>query len=48
MDDSDPRRSMNEAIYKTLDKFEYREKLKQNIDEGQALLDKISPTGDGE
>ena len=48
MDDDDPRKSMNEAIYKTLDKFEYREKLKKNINEGQAFLDRISPTGDGD
>lgn len=48
MDDNDPRKSMNEAIYKTLDKFEYRAKLKANIKSGQELLDKISPTGDGD
>lgn len=48
MDDDDPRKSMNEAIYKTLDKFEYREKLKKNINEGQVFLDRISPTGDGD
>ena len=47
MDDNDPRRSMNEAIYKTLDKFQYREKLKEKIDQGKELLDKISSTGDG-
>lgn len=48
MDDNDPRRSMNEAIYKTLDKFQYREKLREKINEGQKLLDSISPTGDGD
>lgn len=48
MDDSDPRKSMNEAIYKTLDKFEYREKLKKNIEAAQKLLDSISTTGDGD
>ena len=47
MDDNDPRKSMNEAIYKTLDKFQYREKLKEKIDQGRELLDKISSTGDG-
>ena len=41
MDDNDPRKSMNEAIYKTLDKFQYREKLKDKIDEGNELIDKI-------
>ena len=45
--DEDPRKSMNEAIYKTLDKFEYRERMRKKIDEAQKLLDKISPTGDG-
>ena len=40
-DDNDPRRSMNEAIYKTLDKFEYREKIKEKIDEGYELINKL-------
>ena len=48
MDDNDPRKSMNEAIYKTLDKFEYRERLKGLINEAQEFLDKVSPTGDGD
>lgn len=42
MDDNDPRKSMNEAIYKTLDKFEYREKMWERTKEGQKLLDKLS------
>lgn len=42
MDDNDPRKSMNEAIYKTLDKFQYREKLWEKIKIGQELLDKIN------
>lgn len=41
MDDNDPRKSMNEAIYKSLDKFEYRAKLKAKINEGYELIDKI-------
>ena len=42
MNDNDPRKSMNEAIYKTLDKFQYREKLWEKIKIGQELLDKIN------
>ena len=38
MDDEDPRKSMNEAIYKTLDKFQYREKLWERIDAGNQLI----------
>ena len=38
MDDNDPRKSMNEAIYKTLDKFQYREKLWERIDTGNDLI----------
>ena len=38
MDDNDPRKSMNEAIYKTLDKFQYREKLWERIDAGNDLI----------
>ena len=38
MDDNDPRKSMNEAIYKTLDKFQYREKLWERIDAGNSLI----------
>lgn len=38
MDDNDPRKSMNEAIYKTLDKFQYREKLWERIDAGNQLI----------
>lgn len=41
MDDNDPRKSMNEAIYKTLDKFHYRERLREKIEIGQKLLDEI-------
>lgn len=48
MNDEDPRKSMNEAIYKTLDKFEYRARLNANIKAAQQLLDSISPTGDGD
>lgn len=46
--DEDPRKSMNEAIYKTLDKFEYRDRMRKKIDEAQKILDNISPTGDGD
>jgi hypothetical protein len=38
MDDNDPRKSMNEAIYKSLDKFQYREKLWERIDKGNELI----------
>lgn len=38
MDDNDPRKSMNEAIYKTIDKFQYREKLWERIDDGNDLI----------
>ena len=38
MDDNDPRKSMNEAIYKSLDKFQYREKLWERIDAGNQLI----------
>lgn len=48
MDDNDPRKSMNESIYKTLDKFEYHARLVENINAAQKLLDSISPTGDGD
>ena len=41
MDDNDPRRSMNEAIYKTLDKFQYREKLWDKIKLGEDLINKL-------
>lgn len=41
MDDNDPRRSMNEAIYKTLDKFQYRERLREKINSGNELINAI-------
>lgn len=41
MNDDDPRFSMNEAIYKSLDKFQYREKLWEKINEGRKLIEKI-------
>lgn len=41
MDDDDPRKSMNEAIYKTLDKFEYRERMWEKVKEGNKLLDSL-------
>lgn len=40
-DDNDPRHSMNEAIYKTLDKFEYRERIRAKIDEGYQLIENL-------
>ena len=41
MNDDDPRFSMNEAIYKSLDKFQYREKLWDKINEGRQLIKTI-------
>ena len=41
MDDNDPRKSMNEAIYKTLDKFQYREKLREKINNGVKFIESI-------
>ena len=41
MDDNDPRRSMNEAIYKTLDKFQYREKMKERVNSGKEFIENI-------
>ena len=45
MDDNDPRKSMNEAIYKTLDKFQYREKLWEKINMGKELLEELDSNG---
>ena len=39
----DPRGSSNELIYKTLDKFEYREKLRAKAKEGTELIKKYTP-----
>lgn len=42
----DPRFSMNNLIYKTLDRFEYREKMWDLIKEGREFLKKIKKSGD--
>jgi hypothetical protein len=42
----DPRFSMNNLIYKTLDRFEYREKMWDLIKEGREFLKKIKKSGE--
>ena len=45
MTDDDPRYSMNNLIYKTLDRFEYRHRLWEKIGEGREYLKELKKKG---